>query len=63
MAARNREFAELDGRVQAARRELAAVQGQLADARAQLSGQPAIETPSAPIEAQNEQTGTVTPQQ
>jgi len=63
MAARNREFAELDGRVQAARRELAAVQGQLAAARAQLSGQPATETPSAPVQTQGEQTGTVTPQQ
>jgi hypothetical protein len=63
MAAHNREFAELDGRVQAARRELAAVQGQLADARAQLSGQPAIETPSAPGQPQGEQTGTITSQQ
>jgi chromosome segregation ATPase len=61
MAARNREFAELDGRVQAARRELAAVQGQLADARAQLSGQPATEAPSAPALTQGEQSGSTPP--
>src|SRR4051812_44432856 len=68
-----REFAELDGRVQAARRELAEVQGQLAAGGAQLSGQPATapssdstvpaEAPSAPAQAQGEQTGTATPQE
>ena len=73
MAARNREFAELDGRVQAARRELADVQGQLAAGRAQRSGQPATDpssgstvpagAPSAPAQAQGEQTGTATPQE
>lgn len=61
MAARNREFAELDGRVQAARRDLAAVQGQLAAARSQLSGQPETEAQSAPAQTEGEQTGTVTP--
>ena len=65
MAARNREFAALDGRVQAARRELAEVQGQLATARAQLSGQPATEAQSeaqsAPGQPGGEQTGTIMP--
>ena len=59
MAARNREFAELDGRVQTARRELAEVQGQLAAARAQLSGQPGTDPSSGstvPAEVQGEQT-------
>ena len=35
----------------------------IAAARAQLSGQPATEAPSAPVQTQGEQTGTVTPQQ
>jgi outer membrane protein TolC len=41
LAARNREVAELEGRLQATRQDLADAQGQLAEARQQLATPPA----------------------